>query len=194
MKKNAIALLLSVVLAAGSIGGPAVYAAESGSTAEESEAVEADEFALDEKAVEIEEVSDDEAVESAEEAQTEEEPAEEEPAEEEPTEEEPTEKESAAEDSVAAESTEPESAEKVSAGDAASEYDSAEAEERTGQAPGEKEDNDILEETAADERNEAAGGIAASGTCGDNAIWELDEAGVMTVSGDGPMTDYRNGA
>ena len=53
MKKNAIALLLSVVLAAGSIGGPAVYAAESGSTVEESEAVEAEEFALDEKAVEI---------------------------------------------------------------------------------------------------------------------------------------------
>ena len=180
MKKNMIALLLSVVLAAGSIGGPAVYAAESGSTAEESEVVEADEFALDEKAVEIEEVSDDEAVESAEE-----EPAEEEPTEEEPAEEEPAEEESAAEDSAAAESTEPESA-----GDAAHEDDSAEAEERTEQEPGEKEESEILEETAADERNEAAGAIVASGTCGDNVIWELDEAGVMTVSGDGPMTDY----
>ena len=31
---------------------------------------------------------------------------------------------------------------------------------------------------------------AASGTCGDNVNWNLDDNGVMTISGNGKMTDY----
>ena len=29
-----------------------------------------------------------------------------------------------------------------------------------------------------------------SGTCGENLTWVLDEAGILTISGSGPMTDY----
>lgn len=32
--------------------------------------------------------------------------------------------------------------------------------------------------------------MAASGTCGDNLTWSLDDAGTLTISGIGPMTDY----
>ena len=30
----------------------------------------------------------------------------------------------------------------------------------------------------------------ASGTCGENLTWELDEYGVLTISGKGAMNDY----
>ena len=30
----------------------------------------------------------------------------------------------------------------------------------------------------------------ASGTCGDNLTWALDNAGTLTISGTGPMADY----
>lgn len=36
----------------------------------------------------------------------------------------------------------------------------------------------------------AAAAVVADGTCGDNLTWVLDDAGVLTVSGTGPMTDY----
>ena len=29
-----------------------------------------------------------------------------------------------------------------------------------------------------------------SGTCGDNLTWTLDEEGLLTISGQGDMTDY----
>ena len=38
--------------------------------------------------------------------------------------------------------------------------------------------------------NVSAAGIAASGKCGENAVWTLDSEGTLTVSGTGAMTDY----
>lgn len=35
-------------------------------------------------------------------------------------------------------------------------------------------------------------GIIASGTCGENLIWELDEEGTLTISGSGAMTNYKS--
>ena len=35
--------------------------------------------------------------------------------------------------------------------------------------------------------------IIASGTCGDNLTWTLDDAGTLTISGEGAMTDYNSG-
>lgn len=32
--------------------------------------------------------------------------------------------------------------------------------------------------------------ISGSGSCGENVYWELDDSGVLTISGSGPMTDY----
>ena len=34
---------------------------------------------------------------------------------------------------------------------------------------------------------------ATSGTCGDDLTWTFDSAGVLTISGTGPMTDYKKG-
>ena len=31
---------------------------------------------------------------------------------------------------------------------------------------------------------------AANGTCGDNITWSLDENGLLTISGNGAMSDY----
>ena len=36
----------------------------------------------------------------------------------------------------------------------------------------------------------ATAGAASSGTCGDNLTWTLDDAGVLTISGTGKMTNY----
>ena len=35
--------------------------------------------------------------------------------------------------------------------------------------------------------------IIASGTCGDNLTWTLDDAGTLTISGEGAMTNYNSG-
>lgn len=34
-----------------------------------------------------------------------------------------------------------------------------------------------------------AAGVVQTGTCGDNLTWTLDDAGVLTISGEGPMAD-----
>ena len=39
----------------------------------------------------------------------------------------------------------------------------------------------------------AAAETVASGTCGDNLIWTLDEEGTLTLSGNGNMDDFLNG-
>ena len=36
-----------------------------------------------------------------------------------------------------------------------------------------------------------AADVVASGTCGTNVNWTLDSDGVLTISGEGAMTDYR---
>ena len=36
----------------------------------------------------------------------------------------------------------------------------------------------------------AANAATRSGACGDNLTWTLDDSGVLTISGTGPMLDY----
>ncbi len=56
-------------------------------------------------------------------------------------------------------------------------------------APAETEAPEITEKpTATDAPTETP--TLASGTCGDNVTWTLDEAGVLTISGTGDMEDY----
>ena len=38
-----------------------------------------------------------------------------------------------------------------------------------------------------------AAGIVASGSCGENLTWTLDDEGTLVISGEGPMTDYAEG-
>ena len=179
MKKNVIALLLSVVLAAGSIGATPVFAAEM--TAEESVTVE------EEASEEIEDadtgltagdVSEDETIQAEEE----------EPAEEEREAEESTEEQSESTDIVVPEETE----------------DDEEAEDHTdeGEPPAEVTENEepvvIEEETGSEEGREAvqAGDVVDSGTCGDNATWTLTGTGdnlTLTISGSGEIDGYNEG-
>ena len=35
--------------------------------------------------------------------------------------------------------------------------------------------------------------LVTSGSCGDNIVWKLYESGLMVVSGEGPMADYKAG-
>lgn len=51
----------------------------------------------------------------------------------------------------------------------------------------------IIDPEAAAEQlppSDGVNGIIASGECGDNLTWELDEEGVLTISGTGDMWDY----
>ena len=44
---------------------------------------------------------------------------------------------------------------------------------------------------ATESGNEASGNYVASGTCGTNVTWTLDEEGVLTISGSGTTSDPR---
>lgn len=61
----------------------------------------------------------------------------------------------------------------------------------TGPAETEPQETVAAETVAMEEDEEVYG--AASGTCGDNLTWVLDEDGVLTISGTGEMTDYYYG-
>ena len=49
--------------------------------------------------------------------------------------------------------------------------------------------NESLEEKE-NVREDAANSVVASGTCGDNLTWTLDDTGTLTISGTGEMDDY----
>ena len=57
-----------------------------------------------------------------------------------------------------------------------------------------KEETELSEEAVlqaeTEEDEETAELMAASGTCGDNLTWTLDDSGKLTISGTGAMTDY----
>ena len=50
-------------------------------------------------------------------------------------------------------------------------------------------DNDISEDKSA-QTHEIPKVKAASGTCGENVTWTLDDEGTLTISGTGDMTDF----
>ena len=175
MKKNVIALLLSTILAAGSIGAAPVFAAEM--TAEEAVTVE------EEASEEIEDadtgltagdVSEEETIQAEEE----------EPAEEEREAEESTEEQSESVDiTVPEDITDEEVEDAVVEGESYAEVTESE------------EPAVIEEETGSEEGKEAvqAGDVVDSGTCGDNATWTLTGTGdnlTLTISGSGEMESY----
>ena len=47
-------------------------------------------------------------------------------------------------------------------------------------------------ETPAPEAEEPAADGETEGVCGENALWRLTDDGILTISGTGPMTDYRS--
>ena len=51
-------------------------------------------------------------------------------------------------------------------------------------------ENVLEEEQMVYATNTNSASVTASGTCGDNATWELTEDGVLTISGSGAMDDY----
>ena len=178
MRKNVIALLLSIVLAAGSIGTAPVYAAET--TAEEAVAVE--EEADPEEAV-PEEIEDSDTGITAE-TVTEDETiiVEEMPAQEnkditevEETAEEQYESDDDAETTEMAEEVEESVTESSEEGDTSSEIAEIVELEK------------IEEEVIAVEANEAMS--ATSGKCGTNATWSISGT-TLTISGSGAMQDF----
>ena len=163
MKKNMIALLLSIVMTVGSISGTSSLAAET--TAEEAVAIEetveeateiSEEADTAESVEEIEEEPSQDATESVEEAET-------------------------------AEVTEyPEEEEFAEIADTS--VATAEVEEPAVDAE-EVETEDEVKEAALED----AGDVVASGTCGKNVAWTLTGTGddlVLTISGTGAMYDY----
>ena len=50
----------------------------------------------------------------------------------------------------------------------------------------------IQPESELPKKNTASHGVdlIASGSCGEAAVWALDNAGTLTISGTGPMTDF----
>ena len=195
MKKKAIALMLSVVLATGSIGaGIPVLAAET--TAEEAVSVEkeSEQEQIDEteEAASVEDECEQEQsgeAEETEDAGTGETAVEEEiPAEEEGTEQEDVtdavEQDAETEDTVVEEEAAPEAKEKEEASENTGDTSSAAIEEIA-----------EIEEVETAEIKEArmAGDVVDSGACGENATWTLTGTGdalTLTISGSGEMDDY----
>ena len=185
MKKNAIALLLSIALAAGSIGTAPVLAAET--TSEEASAVE-EEDGLEEEVPEAIEgadtegadtglISDDVSEEEADQA-----------GEEEPVEEEQEAEESAEERDESADIVVPEE----NADDEEVE-DYADEGEPSAEVTENEEPAVIEEKIESSEENEAvqAGDVVDSGTCGDNATWTLtgeEDNLTLMISGEGTLS------
>ena len=59
----------------------------------------------------------------------------------------------------------------------------------------EEKDTEQTETSSSDasvDKKKAKNTIVQNGTCGENLIWTLDDKGTLTISGTGPMEDYRN--
>ena len=179
MKKNAISLLLSIVLAAGSIGTAPVYAAET--TAEEAVAVEEEESLEKEAYEKIEDADTGLTVSKEETIQADEE--------------EPIEKEKEVEGSTDGQD---ESADIVGLEETADDEEAENYVEEKKNSVDETESVEpvvIEEEIVTADENEAAEAddVVDSGTCGDNATWTLTGTGdnlILTISGTGKMEDY----
>ena len=178
MKKNVIAVLLSVVMAVGSVGSFSVLAAET--TAQEASEIAQEE--PPEKREDAEIGMTDVVTPEEETVIIEEEPAEE------------------AEDVIAVEGT---TVEQHEAADTASTQEAfASTEEEvldtadlgdTSVVIAEIEEPDVIEEELVTETVKEAAMAATSGECGDNATWKLEGSNnslTLTISGNGPMYDY----
>ena len=190
MKKNAIAVLLSFVLAAGSIGAAPVYAAETtakeAANVEEAVDVEEEESIEEEVPEKIENadfgltVSGDEAVQAEEE---------------EPVEEGQEAEGSAEERSESDDIVVPEEAAEVEE-DVEEEEAPVDEVENSAEVTGSGEPVVIEEETVSEEEKEAVqagGNVVDSGSCGRNATWKLTGTSnnlTLTISGSGAMNSY----
>ena len=190
MRKNVIAVLIALVMAASGSTG-AVRAMASEATVNEDEQVqdkmdmdaedEVDEHSIDEGASEEESVqlTDEKAEHEAEEITE----GTEEKEEQESEEEELTVIEEAAVEDVAAE--EETTTEEETVG-----YDIKKEEETVEQKDiGVKESE--VKDSSTLEKESASTNVAASGSCGDYATWTLSSDGTLTISGSGEMYDYK---
>ena len=172
MKKKLIALALSIVLASGSAGAVPAFAVES--TAEEAVAAEeaaAEEAAAEETVAAEEAAAAEEIIHAAEEIVS---TAEEEPA----LEVEETDYEEESFDM------------RVEPADSAMTEEIAAEEDSAIEGPDENR-NEIIEEPEIEAVSaDAKGTVVQSGSCGANVDWTWDNAGILTISGTGPMKDY----
>ena len=185
MKKNIIALLLSIVLATCSVGAVPVYAAET----------------TTEKAIAVEEETMDENGEVTEEAET----ADGDIVSEEVSKDEPAhvEKKYYEEDVNTTGDNETMKSQDESV-DTATTSEVSYADEEAVECYAEIYDNSITEISnieepvvieeaiVEDNENQAVGSTVASGMCGANLTWVLDSKGKLTISGTGEMNDYNN--
>ena len=172
MKKKLIALALSIVLASGSAGAVPAFAVEA--TAEE--AVAAEEAVSTEETVPV---AEEEPVLEAEETDYEgesfdmqEDAADLEAA------------DSAATEEIAAEGEK--AVEDIEINDAVSAEEAAVIE-----GPAESRDEIIEEPEIETVSDEAKGTVVQSGSCGENVKWAWDNDGILTISGTGPMENYK---
>ena len=175
MKKNVLAVLLSVVMTVAGVCAP-VYAAESStadsSTAEPSAAQEAVEDSTEGMTEEI--AQEEEPVQVAEEASSIEESAD-------GDEQEPE------EGSAMTDADETDSG-SVPAGETESLYDDSQIEETAGETESLYDDSQIEETAGETETSERKnGGVVSSGSCGDNLTWTFDEEGTLSIEGTGAM-------
>ena len=194
MKKNVIALLLSTVMAFGSISGATVFAAET-------EVQEAIETQIDEERQNTDQPEDEtqtettvtEPVEDSEEVNSNEvdelgagsEDGETEYAEE--AENDAETDSTAAGAAVIEEEQIPEENTEIS--------DNTSEEENTTEENTAESLDDVLDELteeieAESISNESKDTVVQSGSCGENVTWTWDNDGILTISGKGPMTDY----
>ena len=187
MKKQVIAVMLSMMMAVGSVGGSSVFAAETEAIAAEMTAQEASKIEQEEAEEELEEVP--EENEDADNGASAEDNAEEESA------------QMAEEEPFLEEDEEPEDDSKI-----AEEQEESAANDVTAEMPPEEVEDDLVdiseistdiseieepvvieEEIVTTEERKATTEAVASGTCGENVTWTLDGEGTLTISGTGIM-------
>ena len=196
MKNNLIALLLSIVLAAGSVVTAPAFAAET--TAEEAVAVK-EEKSLEEESLEEKSLEEEapEEIEDADSGLTSDEESEEETIQteaEEPAEE-VIEEEQEADKSTEVQEESADIAVPEETADAEEAEDPAEEGVTSVEVTEIEEPAVIEEETISAEENESAqaGSVIDSGKCGNSAVWSLtgsSENFILTISGSGNMNNY----
>ena len=184
MKKQVIAVMLSMMMAVGSIGGASVFAAETEAMTAETTAEEASEIAQEEDLKEVPEEREDADVGVVSEDSSEQESA-----------------QVVEEELVQEEDEEPEDDSEI-----AEEQEESAANDVTAEMPPEEVEDDLVdiseistdiseieepvvieEEIVTTEERKATTEAVASGTCGENVTWTLDGEGTLTISGTGIM-------
>ena len=94
----------------------------------------------------------------------------------------------------ATEETEPEATEETEATETTEEVTEEVTEETVEETaetePTEETEEGLPEDEVVEDVAALEAGVVASGTCGENLSWVLDEDGVLRISGNGPMQDY----